>query len=321
MSDYSPLSPEQLAALSDAQKEFFQQLDAKDRQFYASHFSPTSLGEALDRKREIMQSRARLDAFDQKVKQNLAASANQQADKPGLSAGDVAAGAAGAAGLVGLGVLARQIAPEGKAEWRGVSPRDLVEPLVSAFARQENTDIRFEAPSEQGVRQAILLLRTPKGLLPGLVIVLAPLEQGVQVQIGKLTNEGVMETLKEGGLKLIDLLQGGLRAKRSGDLHDLLDLAGRVVGEGVDIAQIVRDLDLEDRAWEAIKNAADPLQAIYDQKMEIEEEARLKLEMIWDDYYYCPKCRVEFGADDLECRVCGAARPEKPEQPDPRKTI
>jgi hypothetical protein len=318
--DYSPLSPDQLATLSEAQKEIFLKLDPKDRQFYADNFSPTSLGIALDRKWEIMQSRARLDAFDQKVKENLAASADTQAEKPGLSAGDVAAGAAGAAGLVGVGVLARQIAPEGKATWRGVAPRDLVEPLVAAFARQENTDIRFEAPGAQGVRQATVLLRTPKGLVPGLVIVLAPLEEATQVQIGELTSESVMETLKEGGLKFLDLMQDGLRLKRRGNLIDLLDLAGRVVDEGVDIAQIVRDLDLEDKAWEVIKNAADPLQAIYDEKMGIEREERLKLEMLWDDHYSCPKCRVEFGADDLECRVCGTARPEKPEQPDPRRT-
>ena len=101
---------------------------------------------------------------------------------------------------------------------------------------------------------------------------------------------------------------------------ELRALDRRAGDEGVDIAQLVKDLDLEDRAWEVIKNAADPIQSIYDQKMAIENEARLKLEMLWDDYYSCPKCRVEFGADDLECRVCGTARPEKPGQPDPRRT-
>jgi hypothetical protein len=320
MSDYSPLSPEQLEVLNDVQKEIFLQLDDNDRKFYAENFSPSSLGKALDRKWEIMQSRARLATFDQKVKANIASGAEEEVSRTGLSAGDVAMGAAGVAGVIGVGVLARQIAPEGKASWRGVAPRDLVEPLVNAFARQEKTDIRFEAPSEQGVQQATVLLRTSKGLVPGLIVVLAPLGQSTQVQIGQLTSESVMEALKEGGLKLLDLLQDGLRMKRRGGLDDLLVLAGRAVDEGVDIAQLVKDLDLEDRAWEVIKNAADPIQAIYDQKMVIENKARLQLEMLWDDYYSCPKCRVEFGADDLECRVCGTARPEKPDQPDPRRT-
>jgi hypothetical protein len=319
MSDYSPLSPEQIEILSDAQKGVFLQLDEKDREFYAENFSPGSLGKALERKGEIMQSRARLAAFDEKVKANLASSAGEAITGPGLSAEDVAIGAAGVAGAIGVGVLARQIAPEGKASWRGVTPRDLVEPLVNAFARQEKTDIRFETPGEQGVQQATILLRTSKGLVPGLIIVLAPLEQTTQVQISQLTSEGVMQALKEGGLKLLDLLQEGLRLKRRGGLDDLLVLAGRAVDEGVDIAQLVKDLDLEDRAWEVVKNAADPIQAVYDEKMKIENAARLKLEMLWDDYYSCPKCRVEFGADDTECRVCGAARPEKPEQPDPRR--
>jgi hypothetical protein len=320
MSDYSPLSPEQLEVLNDNQKELFLQLDPKDRKFYADNFSPGSIGKALDRKGEILQSRARLAAFDQKVNENYISSLGNGDATPEITAGDVAMGAAGAAGMIGVGVLARQIAPEGKASWRGVAPRDLVEPLVNAFARQEKTDIRFEAPSEQGVQQATILLRTSKGLVPGLIIVLAPLEESTQVQIGQLTSESVMQALKEGGLKLLDLLQDGLRLKRRGGLDDLLVLAGRAVDEGVDIAQLVKDLDLEDRAWEVIKNAADPIQVIYDKKMAIENEARLKLEMLWDDYYSCPKCRVEFGADDVECRVCGTARPEKPEQPDPRRT-
>jgi hypothetical protein len=317
--DYSPLSDDQIAALGDEQKVIFAQLDPKDRQFYADNFSPDSLGKALERKWEILQSRARLTAFDQKVKENLTAGIGEPADRADLSAGDVAVGAAGVAGAVGIGVLAKQIAPEGVATWRGVAPRDLVDPLVSAFARQENTDVRFEPPGAQGTQHATILMRTPKGLVPGLTIVMAPLEEGTQVQISKLSSESVMQTLKEGGLKLIDLVQDGLRAKRRRDLGDLLDLAGRAVDEGVDIAQIVKDLDLEDEAWKVIKEAADPLQVIYDERMAIEKEERLKLEMLWDDYYSCPKCRVTFGAEDVECRVCGSERPAQPEEVDPRR--
>jgi hypothetical protein len=315
--DFSPLTTEQLAALSEAHKQIFLGLGAKDRQFYAASFSPESLGKALDRKGALIQSRARLNAFNQKVKQDMLSAASQTAPEPTLTGGEIAIGAAGLAGVVGIGALASQIAPQGKATWRGVEPGDLVVPLVNSFARQENTDIRFEPPTDEGNQQGIILLRTPRGLVPGLTILLTPLQGATQVQISKLSSEGILEMLKEGGLKLIDLVQYGLRRKRSNPAG-WLDMAGRAIEEGVDIAQMVNDLDLEDKAWEVIKNAADPLQAIYDEMMVIKKEQRLKLEAIWDDYYSCPKCRVEFGAEDTECRVCGSERPAMPDQPDPR---
>ena len=236
-----------------------------------------------------------------------------------LNASDLSVGAAGIAGAVGVGLLASKIAPEGKADWRGVEPHDLVNPLVETFARQEHTDIRFSPTGEEGVRQAIVLLRTPEGLVPGLTIILTPLQNGTEVQISKLTSEGMMQTLKEGGLKLLDLLSDGLRRRRSANPADWVDMAGRVIDSGVDIAQMAKDLDLEDKAWEAIKNTADPIQAIYDEQMAIEQGIRLKLEASWNDYYLCPKCSVEFGADDSECRVCGAERPPMPKRPDPRR--
>jgi hypothetical protein len=319
--DYSPLNQEQLAALNDEQKQIFTQLESKDRQFYAENFSPKSLGAALGRKWEIMQKHARRSAFEQKVQAEMAEIQNQTEDDVGLSTADIGAGAAGIAGAVGLGVLAKKIAPDGKANWRGVSPRDLVEPLVSTFARQEKTDIRFEAPTQGGVTQATVLLRTPTTLVPGLTIILTPFEEKTEVQISKLSSEGVMQTIKEGGSRLFDLLADGVRAKRRQDVGGLLDLAGKAIEDGVDIAQMVKDLDLEDKAWQAIKNAADPLQAIYDQKMAIENEKRHQLELLWDDYYTCPKCRVEFGAEDVECRVCGAERPDIPSKADPRRKI
>ncbi len=316
--EYSPLSPEQLEALTDSQKQIFTQLDEKDRQFFAGNFSPTSLGQALERKWESVQSRARLEAFDQRVKENLTAAGTQATDKPGLTGGDVALGAAGVAGAVGIGVLARKIAPEGKATWRGVTPRDLVDPLVNTFARQEKTDIRFQSPTSEGLIQGSVLLRTSGGLVPGLTIVLTPFKDATQVEISKVSSDSIMQAVKEGGQKLINLVQQGLHLGRGRGGADMLDMADDLFRTGVDIAQIVKDLDLEDKAWEAIQKVADPLQAVYDEKMAIENEERLKLEMAWDDYYSCPKCRVNFGADDAECRVCGSARPSKPDQPDPR---
>lgn len=316
--DLFPLSTEQCTALTEQQKQIFAQLDEKDRQFFAKNFSPTSLGKALERKWETIQSNLRLATFDKKLKENLAAQASQPTEQPNLSAGDIAIGAAGLAGAVGVGVFARKIAPEGKATWNGVTPRDLVNPLLEAFARKEKTDIRFQAPTEEGTQQATIMLRTEKGPIPALTIVLAPLDKATQVQISKVTSESLIETAKNSGQKLIDLVQDGLSASRQGGIDSLLDLAGKVLNQGGDLIKNVQDVNLEDKAWEVIQQTAGPLQAIYDEKMAAEKERILKLEIAWGDYNACPKCRVEFGAEDTECRVCGAARPERPAEPDPQ---
>jgi hypothetical protein len=323
MTDSSPdtslLSAEQLAALTDAQKQIFTRLDPPDQQFFAQNFSPASLGKALERKWETLQSRSRLAAHDKQVQQNFQAQGFAPAANSSLTAGDIAVGAAGVAGLIGIGVLAKQIAPEGKASWRGVTPRDLVDPLIKAFARQQKTDIRFDPPDAQGNLYAAVLVRTSGGSVPALNITLTPLDQSTQVQISKISSESLLQTVKDGSDKLIHMVQDGLHLnKHQAGVEDWLGMAGEVVNGGADLAKTVQDLDLEDRAWQAIQAAAEPLQTVYDEKMAGEKERLSRLEMAWDDYANCPKCRVAFGAEDAGCRVCGTARPPKPEQPDPR---
>ena len=190
--DYSPLSAEQLQALSDAQKEIFLNLNVKDRQFFALTFSPTGLGEALERKWEIIQSRTRLETFDKRLKANLAETKIAPKAKSDLSAKDIAVGAAGVAGLVGMGVLARKIAPDGTAAWQGVTPRDLVDPLIGAFGRQASTDVAFQAPTEEGALHANILIRTNRGTIPALNIVMAPLGEVTQVQISKDSKQSMI---------------------------------------------------------------------------------------------------------------------------------
>jgi len=241
--DYTPLSVDQLAALNDAQKEIFLQLDAADRQFFAANFSPASLGKALERKWETLKSRAALAAHDQRMKDRLQAKSGEAAARPAISASDVAVGAAGVAGLVGIGALARQIAPEGKASWRGVAPRDLVDALVNEFARQEKTDIRFQQPDSGGALHGEVLLRTSGGLAPALNLTLTPLGETTQVEISKISSESLLETVKEGGQKLLDLVQDGLRlGKGRTGAGDLLDMAGKVMDQGVGVAKTVNDL-------------------------------------------------------------------------------
>lgn len=321
--DYSLLSDEQIEALNEAQREIYLKLAPSDQEFFAQNFQPISLGKALERKWEIMQSRLALDEHDRHVRERYAEIAASYSAESGLSAGDITggvAGAAGIAGLVGLGTLAAKIAPEGKAEWRGVTPRDLVSPLVSTFARQERTDIRFESPNTEGVVHGVVLLRTGRGMLPAIDINLTPLADAIEVKISKVSKESLIQTFKEGGGNLIELAKDALwiGTRRRG-IGSLLDLAGQVMEHGSEIARTVSDLDLEDKAWEAVQRAAEPLQTIYDEKSLILKDTRLKLEMAWDDYISCPRCRVEFGAEDVECRVCGAERPHMPAEPDPRK--
>lgn len=318
ISDFTPLSSEQLAALSDTQKEIFLSLDVQDRQFFAKNFSPAGLGQALERKWETIQSRLRTSAFDQRVKENFALQAGTDTQSSSLSVGEVAAGAAGIVGAVGIGALAKKIAVDGKAAWRGVSPRDLVDALIKTFARQEKTDIRFDPPGDEGNLHATVLLRSPGGMVPALNIDLTHLTDATEVHISKVSSQSILETVKDQGQKILDLVQDGLSLGKKGGAGNLLDLAGQMMDKGFDVVQAVKDLNLEDRAWEAIQRVADPLQAQYDERMAVVKERRLKLEMAWDDFNTCPKCRVPFGAEDSECRVCGTARPAEPEQPDPR---
>jgi len=316
------LSEEQQATLSDSQKQIFAQLGEADQLFFAHNFSAQSLGRALERKWQTHQSQARLRSFDEKVKANLQNKGSVSSTPPGLNATDLAVGAAGVAGMVGIGALASQIAPDGKAAWRGVNPRDLVDPLVATFARQAKTDLKFIPPTDQGVIQATVLIQTAEGFLPGLQINLTPLSDSTEVEISKVSSESLIGMLKEGGQKLFDLIQDGLRLhKQKAGAESVFDLAGKAVDGGLDIAKMVKDLDLEDKAWETIQRTADPLQKIYDEKKAIEKAHLAQIEALWDQYQHCPKCGVPFGAEDLDCRVCGTARPAKPDEPDPRKVI
>jgi hypothetical protein len=317
--DLSPLSSEQIDSLSQAQKDIFLALDEKDRQFFAKNFSAENLGKALERKWETIQSRSRITAFDDRLKESLLAKSQSATTQQGLTTGDLAMGAAGLAGVVGVGVLASQIAPLGKASWRGVKPDDLVSPLAKTFAHQEKTDLQFEPPNSEGVLHGAVYLRTPEGLIPGLTIALTPLAESTEVHISKVSSEGVLEAVKDGGQKLLDLIQDGFRlSKNRQDMGNLFEMAGRVLHNGVDIAKTVKDLNLEDKAWETIQHAAEPIQKIYDEEMAAEKARLLKLEIAWDDYYNCPKCRVAFSSGDLGCRVCGTARPDRPSEADPR---
>jgi rubrerythrin len=88
---------------------------------------------------------------------------------------------------------------------------------------------------------------------------------------------------------------------------------------GANLADVVGNLRLKERAWKVIKTSAEAIEAAYRDRVEKERQARLLLEAAWDRYYNCPTCGVSFGPEDTVCRVCGTARPDKPVTADPRQ--
>jgi rubrerythrin len=89
---------------------------------------------------------------------------------------------------------------------------------------------------------------------------------------------------------------------------------------GASLVGDLSNLKLKERAWKVIRRTAEPVEAQYLADKEQETQRRLALENAWDHYYSCPTCGVAFGAEEEKtCRVCGTARPEAPQKPDPRK--
>ena len=184
------LSDEQRQALTETQYETFMMLDEKDQAFFAANFSPASLSSALERKLASLKARSRIDAHDQAVRSAVQARANASVTESDLGVG--LAGAAGMAAVVGLGAVAQKIAPQGKATWRGVSPRDLVNPLINEFGSKDRTDIRFNPPSAEGNHGATIFLHTPQGSVPAITITLAQLTEACEVQVTKISTESLL---------------------------------------------------------------------------------------------------------------------------------
>lgn len=321
LSKLSRLSAEQQAACNDELKAVFALLDESDQKFFAETFSVRDLPRALERKAEIIKHNRNNRERLEKLKALLAEAAARPDDAlvSGQGGDDLITSMAAAAGI---GAVAYAVATDNTAHWSGVQPRDLVASLEAEFGDKEMTDVEFGGRPD--ALEGTVFLVSGNRFVPALTINLVGKEDGVEVKVGDLTSQGMLETLRGGGEKLFNLALKGLnlwtRKGRGMAPTDLVGMAGSAFQDSTHLAEIAGNLKLKDRAWNVIRNSADAVEkAFRDRQYELREE-RVALEQVWDRYNNCPSCSVPFGDDDLMCRVCGTARPERPVRPDPRQT-
>jgi hypothetical protein len=313
------LTAEQQAALSDEQKAVFAILDEKDQKFFAGTFTPKDLPKALDRKAEILKhNRASRDRLD-KLKTVLAEVAQAPTSQPagGGNTDDIIGSVAAA---VGLGAAAAVVATDNTAFWAGLNPADLKAPLQVEFGDKELTDVEFAG--SPNALEATVFLVTGRRFVPALIINMVRRSDGVEVKMGDLTSQGMLETIKGGGEKLFQLAMKGVslwtRKGRGVAPTDLVGMANSAFNDTTSLAQIAGNLRLKERAWSAIRTTADGIEKAYRDRQAKEQAARMALEREWDAYYNCPTCAVSFQEGDEKCRVCGTDRPDQPARPDPR---
>lgn len=323
--DFSLLSTEQLAALDEAQKAVYQVLDDRDRRFFAQTFTPADLPGALLRKGDILQrslvQRKRLAALQERLTQAGASSAFEPGAADEVSLGDLAAGAAAA---LGIGTAAHAIATDGSAAWKGVPPRLVANAIERTFDNSETTDAEVEGSEDNLI--ATIYLRPPDGsrYVPAITVMLSQVGETLNVSVSDLTSETWLETARQGGQRLLELAQKGLglwlRRKNIFSIEGM-DLAQNALDSAFDATQAVKDLDLNKRVWQVIKETADEREKVYKDEMERERQARQDLIEAWDDYQRCPRCSEPFGVEETICHICGRGRNAPPTQADPRKTI
>jgi hypothetical protein len=312
------LSVEQIQVLSEEQKAIFFTMDERDQDFFAQTFKPGDLPKALDRKGEILKrnqaDRVRLE----KIKGALAqVSADRAASQEGTE--DVLTAIAGA---VGIGAAAAAVASDNTGFWQGVKPADLVAPLRTEFTN-DRTRVSVDGNTD-ALTVNVLLITDNYQSVPALTVHLSAVKNGTQVKVSDLTSHGMLQTIKDGGKKLLDLASDGLEllSKRNRSVvgpGDVISKAGDVLDEGSELAKVAGNLKLNERAWKVIKQSAETVEASYLSEKQRQLEARTALESAWDRYNNCPTCLVSFDVGDTLCRVCGTARPPAPQQPDPRQ--
>jgi rubrerythrin len=309
------LSPEQIAVLNDEQKAVFCVINEADQKFFSETFKPKDLPGALTRKGEIVKRNNVDQERMAKIKEALAKSAAETPIEK--TSEDILTAVAG---VVGIGAAAAVIASDNSAHWRGVKPNDLVPPLRTEFT-SDKTQIGLAGNSDALIIN--VLLYSSGRLIPALTINLTTVNNGTEVKMSELTSHGALETIKEGGKKVLGIAVDGLHMltqSRGGlaSTADILNTANHTINQGADLAEIAGNLKLKERAWKAIKQTAESIEASFDSQQEAARQARFALEKAWDNHNHCPTCGVSFNPADTTCRVCGTAHPEKPLKPDPR---
>ena len=309
----SKLSPDQAAALNDELKAVYSMLSPADQDFFAQSFKPADLPTVLARKAEILK---RSQSERERMEKLQASFAQAREAHPPVD--DGAENALGAvAGVLGIGAAAAIVATDNTAHYRGVKPTDLLEALRAEF-NGGKTD--FTASGRKEAITATIGLLSGEQPVPALTINLNTHEDGIEIKVNDLTSQGFLETVKEGGKKLLGVAQAGLnlynRSRRGG--FNPADI-GSIIDSGAGLAEAAGTLKIKERAWKVIRSASESIEAGYLAQLEQEREARALLEKAWDNYYNCPTCGVAFGEADKQCRVCGTGHPEAPARPDPRK--
>jgi hypothetical protein len=310
------LSAEQTAALNDEQKAIFCALGESDQDFYAETFKPADLPTVLARKGEIMQ---RSQAERERLQKLKAFMARVSEAHPPQNDNVERALTGLAMGALGIGGVAAGIT-DNNAQYKGVKPEELIAPLRAEFGGGR-TRIDFSGRPEAIIATVALL--SGSGAVQALTINLTSVNDGVEVKVNDLTTRGLIETVKEGGKALLELAEQGLDllnlGKYGGSPQDVISTAQQTLAEGGDLAETASGLQLKERAWKAMKAAAESIEANSLSRMKAEREAREALEGAWDRFTNCPSCGVSFGPEDSVCRVCATARPEMPQKADPRQ--
>lgn len=309
----SKLSPEQAAALNDELKAVYSMLSPADQDFFAKTFKPADLPNVLTRKSEIIKRSQSERERIEKLKASFAQA--QEAHPPVDDGAENVMGAV--AGVLGVGAAAAIVATDNTAHYRGVKPTDLLESLRAEFNGGKTA---FSASGRKEAITATIALVSGQQPTPALTINLNTHEDGIEIKVNDLTSQGLLETVKEGGKKLLGVAKAGLnlynRTRRGGFNPDDI---GSIIDSGTGLAEATGTLKLKERAWKVIRTASESIEAGYLAQLEQEREARALLEKAWDNYYNCPTCGVAFGEADRQCRVCGTGHPEAPVRPDPRK--
>jgi len=321
--DIKYLSQDQLEQLNQEQKAIFHLLSEEEQQFFAQTFSAQDLPKALDRKGEILKrnqtQRERLAAIKERLVKTDEAFPQPTADfSTALGIGGLAAGAAA---VLGIGTAAQTIATGGTAQWKGVSPRLVANALEHTFD-SETTDAEVEGQENELTVTIYLKPPEDRTYIPALSVLLVQVQDTLQVNVSNLTSESVTAAIKRGSKKFLDVAIKGFflwQRRHSIFTNELTDFAQSALTSAFDAAQVVKDLDLEDRVWEVIKQTADAREKVYLVEAERKRLALQDLEKAWDDYYRCPRCGEPLRENMDYCLVCGRARNVRPSQPDPRQ--
>lgn len=315
------LSADQQSVLSEEEKEIFSSLHPSDQDFAVKAFSPASLPQFL-RNKQILEQRNR-DAHGQR----LAIASRIKNAAPEDSSSDTSrlgetllGGAAAVTAAVGIGVLAGKLSTDGSMTWHDL-PVDLaVQALQAEFNRGDGrTGSQVTRLDGQTTRVDVDLLTSGRQV-SGISVQLSSLSQGeTKVQVSDLTNVSITEMLKERGQDAMDLLKGGIdlliRRQRNGslDLGSMFGLGKDALDKVFDAHQAVKDLDLEDRAWECLVKIAEPRERDWEKRKRLALEDLESRRLAWKYFENCEQCSVSYEADVESCGVCGNLRPPRPD--------